>query len=991
MDSLVGFVLKQQQSGAPFFDPRAGRPKCKVCGRDAWLQWDGSYADFCSRGCRDTHAVTASRRRGEVPLRPPKYSRGGVSKRSSELRWEGQFAPANRHLPEREESADAFTSKTDFLIGAAAAKRAAQALKARARRRAASPRSSGRGGDEAAQTPQRLLRTLTSASVGPGSSEGLPFQRQRTVVRFDDGDVVKEEALREYQAALSRQLTRERRRRFEDAALKKSKSAMSLAASSVPPAALKDLASLPPSKASSPHSHSSSSEPGTLQEQTQGPHAAEPARNEGRPSSPAEKDSPRFRRLEGKVAQVEALLAAQTEEQRALRGDLQDLKASIEENIKTNVKSSVAAALNASSALLQTLKQRGPETTAAAVRESQERVLAKLKAQREDLLGLWKSQQLALDSACRKLARLESAARAEAKKKTSPAAAGPSSEKPRRGRQRLQSEGREKLLQQREALYREAVAAAASREEEVGSWRAPYSGTLRVKASGVSLPVGRETFASLPHGLAFGSRLLLVVRCHCAKNLFEERRSEAFTDLRLKVEFAFRVSWRSASAASAEEAGVEIQLWREAPKDGAANFLGAARLPLPFFAAQWTYTAPLWWSPDMGGGFEDECLGFLHSSSGEAWPPGPLPHAAVALSLRFFPDDVEERGAVRATRQAERPEAASGEEAGAESHRVAVVRPRVRSSASEEKSSPPDCRKVEEVLLRLEHLKRALRRDAASREGGLGGRPPVFVDSQKLHQHLRRPAGAAGSCTNSFCGEKVRKLPDLYSEEEFRVWGLCGACQRRLFTTPIPADPPKKVILRLSTDAPPAATVAHAEEPPNAERLEAFSELRLDSPLPVAFPEPAFLWPSALQLFHAQRFADVRLQEQVRSCLDSAELVQLLKGAPALKRFERKDWHRRAPAALRTCLLLLVQQHPKLQLLLSSLRGSDIAYEDPLQDCVLEQQSGRNGNAFLLQNLAGHILMEICDGLAPPPSLQQSTAWSACEKEGDVLKLSRDG
>lgn len=231
------------------------------------------------------------------------------------------------------------------------------------------------------------------------------------------------------------------------------------------------------------------------------------------------------------------------------------------------------------------------------------------------------------------------------------------------------------------------------------------------------------------------------------------------------------------------------------------------------------------------------------------------------------------------------------------------------------------------------------------------------------------------------------------------MWGLCNSCQDRIFRTPLSLGAPgtpRRRCLRLGSPLAGCRKEAAKSGIMNAlakavanPRTPPFGELRLDGAAPVAFPSPNCLWPSALQLLHAQRFSLLSIQERLRCCSGSSELLALLQ-CPLLQRFERPDWPSRAAAAIRTCLLLLLQQHPKLQLLLSSLQGCRISYHDPLQLRLLrrmqekeqhpcdgkgENDEGASSEAQqgdspreppLEPNLAGLLLMELCEALGPP-------------------------
>ncbi|CDI79189.1 hypothetical protein, conserved [Eimeria praecox] len=235
MEALFNFLLQEDEPGESF-DPRAARPRCKVCGADAWLQWDGRYADYCSRSCRDKQAGSQGLVPAPGPLKPSQRREGGpggrpnmLGERQAQLlqekedKWERQFSPRNRYLPRKkaqtqeqdpgqqqqraEGRGSAAAAAARALAEAAAAKKVARALRQRippkvAPRRPSGPRMEG-GPPSVASTPRKMLSIISR-----GSDENLPLQRQRTVARFvEQGENAAElqTALKEYQENLNRE------------------------------------------------------------------------------------------------------------------------------------------------------------------------------------------------------------------------------------------------------------------------------------------------------------------------------------------------------------------------------------------------------------------------------------------------------------------------------------------------------------------------------------------------------------------------------------------------------------------------------------------------------------------------------------------------------------------------------------------------------------------------------------------------------------------
>lgn len=571
-----------------------------------------------------------------------------------------------------------------------------------------------------------------------------------------------------------------------------------------------------------------------------------------------------------------------------------------------------------------------------------------------------------------------------------------------------------------------AAAAAAASKEKGSPFRGPYEGQLEAAVLETNLQLLEPTQQQQPQqGLRFGSKLQIVFRVATGPGAWEEKETSFSADGRWGETFSFRVHWPSAAAAAAS-AALYAQLWATINSNAASTghcnfsnrcFLGEAVLPLPTFTSPWEYRAPLRWRSSLGVKSQQQQL---------------LQHGNLLLRVQFHPTDEahapvastmkqEERQALFPSRKAGRlskPSRCKGSnKASSSSSRTSQS---TDSSGSRRTSggvdgqsekqlqlanlpldvSEEDGMLQQRLLQQLEELSLDWRRELSEEQRQQKhhrGRIPVLIDGQLLQEHLQRAPMTGALCTNSLCSNLAGAFPDLYGEEEFRVWGLCNSCQQQLFTTPLPAGRHEECACSALVQL--ASPFAHcyrdtchqlgvaqalAKAAVRQEPLP-FAELRLDGDIPVAFPTPDRLWPSALQLLHAQRFSLVCIQERLRVCRCSGELLALLQ-SPLLQRFERPDWHSRAAAAVRTCLLLLLQQHPKLQLLLSSLRGRRISYPDPLQlrllrriqqecpqsegepPCILHQTDTESSAKppSLPHNFAGSLLMDLCAALGPP-------------------------
>ncbi|CDJ50351.1 hypothetical protein, conserved [Eimeria brunetti] len=569
-----------------------------------------------------------------------------------------------------------------------------------------------------------------------------------------------------------------------------------------------------------------------------------------------------------------------------------------------------------------------------------------------------------------------------------------------------------------------AAAAAAASEAKGSPVLGLYEGQLEATVLEANLQLPDPTQQQQQQrGLRFGSKLQVVLRVATGPGAWEERETSFSADGQWRETYSFSVHWPSAAAAAAS-AALYAQLWATINGNSATmghcsssccSFVGEAVIPLPTFTSPWEYRAPLRWRSSLGGNSKKQQLlqqGNLllrvhfHPTEEAQAPvasteelkdlPALLPTLRTKAGRLSNPQCCRDsnKGSSSRSSRSTHSSSCSRTSSGISGHSEEQMQPASLIHVSERDDT------VQQHLLRqLEELSVAWRRalsEEQQQQKQREERTPVVIDGQLLQEHLQRSPMMGALCTNSFCSNMAGAFSDLYSEEEFRAWGICSSCQQRLFTTPLPpgrkGECPRRGSLQLRSPFAHCCGNSHLElgfiqalaRAATHHKPLPFGELRLDGKIPVAFPTPDCVWPSALQLLHAQRFSLVSVQERLRRCSCSGELLVLLQ-APLLRRFERPDWHSRAAAAVRTCLLLLLQQHPKLQLLLSSLEGRRICYHDPLQLRLLrrmQQQppSGKGhpfipketehentvGASSLQHNFAGLLLMDLCAALGPP-------------------------
>ncbi|CBZ50842.1 conserved hypothetical protein [Neospora caninum Liverpool] len=502
-----------------------------------------------------------------------------------------------------------------------------------------------------------------------------------------------------------------------------------------------------------------------------------------------------------------------------------------------------------------------------------------------------------------------------------------------------------------------------------------------------------------PRRLSFGDSLFVVVRCPTQEQQWQKWRSRRTLNLRWGEEWSFPISYRSYPS----HRFMRFELWKRNARHGSANFLGEGQVPFPCFETRWNGDIQLCWNTLLGGDRIDLDCGQLHiglefspirrdreaASCGTAGDRhkirrarGPS-HETAARGRRKQPADltdeavqvncvpavdaeeapagpplalpVQPRKKVDETVQVDGTTIIASVESGAEISRPPAIPMACEGvqvdgehhiaeaclsnetvstpNPSEEVAPTPDVTEAELDTMMPAVL--AQMDEYACRVEGRDEVLPVNFDSRVLLSRVHASPGCRVTCSNKLCRRSVRShdLRDLFEEEEFRAWGLCSVCQHTIFQTQCPSKPPKTVVLGEEDGLP-------------------YGEFRLDSAVPVAFPDFAVVWPSSGHLFVAQGFSRLELQERIRQCTTKSELRAVLR-APLLRFFLRRDWDSFKYQALKVCLDLKVDQHPRLQLLLSATGDSPISCpqrEDPMYMTAIDSCD--------LANAVGEILMD---------------------------------
>ncbi|CDJ67362.1 hypothetical protein, conserved [Eimeria necatrix] len=1085
MEALFTFL--QDSISGESFDPRAARPRCKVCGADAWLQWDGRYADFCSRSCRDQWAAS----QGHVPTQGSQdLSRreGGRAKEPSgmlghrqaqlqqekEEQWEQTFPPRNRNLPRRRAQlqmqnswmqqqqnkidSGGATAAVGAFAEAAAAKKVARVLREKVPKKNSPVQPKAQRLESripsAANTPRKMASTADK-----GTGEGLPLQRQRTVARFiEEGENAAElqSALRDYQESLQRQRQKSGEKTVESAAHASSVATVGAADNNT-----QVIAKQPDMELLQQEREKYEEQMKAFAEETKQQLGQHWAQLEAELQRIAAEESGAQKTLEAQLKQVrddlqqlmQQHVQQQLQQQTLAEGRLeQQLKAQLKEELEQQMERKLEERLQrqlkeqAEQQCKKKMSLTGPDSVS--MRPSEEHpLLQHLLDQKEQLQQQLLQQQRQQEELMYRLQQQQEQALQALRKLAPPAESyhGKESKSSSTLNHHLESLLLEALLsrlktnenhqlkeqnqerqrtsevsswEQRELALRDAAAAAAAIAKEVEVDQ-HFEGQLETTVLRANLLLPDSAPVQPQQGLQFGSKLQVVLRCATGPGEWEEKESSLSADGQWQETFTFSIHWPSAATAAAASAALCAQLWATKYSSNSSTvttahrdnskccFVGEAVLPLPSFTSAWEYRAPLRWRSSLGGRRQQQPL---------------LQQGDLLLRVQFHPANVKPLEVPHQLEDLQAPSSPERAKHGLQSHTSSATDKRGSSDSSRRtdsnssSTSSKDCCESEQKLLPLSPLKevsdgadtlqeRLLQqldelstawRRALAEEQQQQHPLPVSIDCQSLQEHLRQSTLMGALCTNSLCSNLAGPFADLYSEEEFRVWGLCNACQEQLFTTPLPQGGLKsQAKLRLQLASPFASccrdnchdigNIQALARATASHRNPQFGELRLDGNIPVAFPTSDCIWPSALQLLHAQRFSQLSVQERLRRCCCSSELLALLQ-CPLLQAFERLDWHSRAAAAVRTCLLLLLRQHPKLQLLLSTLQGFHISYHDPLQQRLLRRMQhqrrhceekkvgdlgrdelrGKTRAPFLPRNFAGVLLMDLCAALGPP-------------------------
>ncbi|KEP60951.1 UNVERIFIED_CONTAM: hypothetical protein HHA_266890 [Hammondia hammondi] len=498
--------------------------------------------------------------------------------------------------------------------------------------------------------------------------------------------------------------------------------------------------------------------------------------------------------------------------------------------------------------------------------------------------------------------------------------------------------------------------------------------------------------------LTFGDSLFVVVRCPTQEHQWQKWRSRCSFNLRWDEDWTVPIRYRNYPSHRC----MRIELWKANFRHERANFLGEGQVPFPCFTTRWNGDVQLCWNTLLGGDRVDLDCGQLHlglkfspvrreregtgvcdtardrrkirrikaprhetkgwsrlklpadktdeavqvtmnsapavvSAGAPAVPPlAPLVQPSKRADESLQVDAAATVSSTEITRPLTIPEACDGVQADGEQHTEQVCSSNETASTinpTEQVLPIPDIAKavldnmVPAVLGQMDEY-------ACSVEGVhevLG----VDFDSRDFLDRTHASPGYQVTCSNRLCCRLVRSqdMRDLFEEEEFRAWGLCSACQHTVFPTKGPPKPPSKVVLGEENGSP-------------------YSEFRLDSFVPVAFPDFAVVWPSSAHLFVAQGFTRLELQERIRQCQTRSELRAVLR-APLLRHFLRKDWESFKYLALKVCLDLKVDQHPRLQLLLSGTGDCQILCPKR-EDTIYMSVSGSSD----LAEAVGEILMD---------------------------------
>ncbi|PHJ20000.1 swarming motility protein [Cystoisospora suis] len=949
MKGFFDFILEDMTPAGAEYDPSVARPYCKMCGKDAWLPWTGKYSDYCSVECmnRDRHADVTADRNQSLPRR----NAGGV------------------------EAASVFQR-------ALAAKRIARELKGMAQARRA----------EAA-----------AGAVPPADADNEDtFLRQQQKLRQLAGELWKEsERMRreaEHEAKEDERRQREReayeRRKRQDAERRKREEEAERRKREEEAERRKreEEAERRKREEELERQRRKETDKKWMQDETADERSMKRSHREGDEHSKGQDthsrggDQEERRDPGGVFTKLRQHMeeAAKEDEARRHAMRLRNIwdAGQCRDGVAKEQPSGVCLEklVNAVDELLS--MHRSEEVKLKRIIETQTKEHRRISEIGEEVQALKQKRRpelvagaVALDCMAERIKAEVVEAVAELNRTATP--------EPPEGDVKAEQRGSRRPSRRRITVGDLASLRKAALRElqlEMKAFQQPetfgnsYSGELTVWIDSVN---GVNSSR-----LGFGDTLFVVVRCPTNPDQWEKWQTESTSVFVWKEERAFQVTYASYPSSRF----LTVELWKNCFPDRTKEFLGEGQIPFPCFLGRWESQVQLCWNTLLGGDCIDLDCGKLRvglqlrkgdpprSSNEPTWKEVASTPGDSAEELReklASPQRKEVAATPRRPKEAppQKPGNPKGRD-GAVQVSMGVV---LSVTDSDQAAYPPattltedgvqvDTPEVsnnffppgqaelpslghgavaeeptllsdEELQIMLPLVLAQMDDHARSASAQAAVRGPRFHSGSLFSARTRRP-GSHVTCLNGLCSRVVRSrdFKDYFEEEEFRAWGLCSECQAVLFFTPCPASSPKCVTVSDCCGRP-------------------YSELGLQSFVPLAFPDFSTIWPSGWHLLAAQRFTRVEVQERIRCCQTQAELAATLK-APLLKYFVRDDWEGYKYKAARICLQLKVEQHPRLQVLLTATGSARILYE-----CCLESDKA-DGASHCASDLGGIFMDE---------------------------------
>lgn len=175
--------------------------------------------------------------------------------------------------------------------------------------------------------------------------------------------------------------------------------------------------------------------------------------------------------------------------------------------------------------------------------------------------------------------------------------------------------------------------------------------------------------------------------------------------------------------------------------------------------------------------------------------------------------------------------------------------------------------------------------------------------------------GPGDKCMECSGVVEIGAFKSITAELEFSVWGLCQACQDKLFLF---HSSPGKLLQKHSEDI-----IMIAPSHP-------FAALSPYHVVPVAYPEHT-VWKSPFHLFLALQFQDEHGQRHLHDVTEEKSSVRGLQGLARDTQLQgcqvREEWHMGwAVKAMRHAMFLALEQHPSLAKLLLATGTAKIVF-----------------------------------------------------------------